>query len=239
MPQLTLVRHGQSTWNQEERFTGWTDVDLTSIGIEQVRFAARQFLDAGLEFDVCFCSVLKRCIRSSWILLEMLDQMWVPLVLDWRLNERHYGALTGQIKADVIKEFGSEQVWRWRRSYEARPPAMESTRLTQALIDGRYANIPTSIIPIGESLADTAKRIRLVWADSIAKALQNNQRVVLMGHGNCLRALIQMLEGIPDRDITKTEIPNASAVTYSLDSHLKVIAKHQFKHMDQKSSEIL
>jgi 2,3-bisphosphoglycerate-dependent phosphoglycerate mutase len=237
--QLILVRHGESQWNREQRFTGSADVDLTDEGSAQMRGAARLIQEAGLEFDVAFTSVLTRCIRSQWVLLDMLECMWVPQVFDWRLNERHYGALTGRLKAEAEQAYGKAAVHRWRRSYDAQPPALDAAAATYVAIDRRYAALRPDEIPSGESLSQTVARARAAWIDSIAPVLQSGQRVLITGHGNGLRALIKIIERISDEDIVQAEVPNGVPIIYELDGKLRVKQKKVLSAPSRKSSEIL
>jgi 2,3-bisphosphoglycerate-dependent phosphoglycerate mutase len=237
--QLTLLRHGESLWNLEQRFTGWADVDLTPEGIAQMRGAAAALRAAGLEFDLAFTSVLKRCIRSQWVVLDALDCMWLPQVLDWRLNERHYGALTGRRKADAVQAHGEGTVKRWRRSYDAQPPAMDAAAAAWVPIDRRYAALQAGEIPASESLRQTVARVQAAWSDSIAPALRRGQRVLVTGHGNGLRALIKILEGVSDEAIVSVEVPNAAPIVYALDGKLQVLHKRTLPVPDRNASEIL
>ncbi|HEU4753532.1 MAG TPA: 2,3-diphosphoglycerate-dependent phosphoglycerate mutase, partial [Armatimonadota bacterium] len=211
---LILLRHGQSTWNQENRFTGWMDVDLSPDGVEEAHHAAWLLRSAGLGFDVAFASVLKRAIRTLWIVQDALDRMWVPVHLTWRLNERHYGALQGDDKARAAARFGAEQVHRWRRSYGERPPALDRSDPRSAHRDPRYAALAPEEIPDGESLADTTARLMPYWNDAIAPALRNGRRVLVSAHGNSLRALVKHLDGLSDEEIVGVEIPTGIPLVY-------------------------
>lgn len=237
--QLTLLRHGESLWNREQRFTGWADVDLTLEGIAQMRGAAAALREARLEFDVAFTSVLKRCIRSQWVVLDALDCLWLPQVLDWRLNERHYGALTGRLKAEAVQAHGEAAVKRWRRSYDAQPPAMDAAAAAWVPIDRRYAALQAGELPASESLRQTVARVQAAWSDSIAPALKAGQRVLVTGHGNGLRALIKILEGVSDEAIVSVEVPNAAPIVYALDGKLRVLHKRTLPVPDRNASEIL
>jgi 2,3-bisphosphoglycerate-dependent phosphoglycerate mutase len=237
--QLTLLRHGESLWNLEQRFTGWADVDLTREGIAQMRGAAIALREAKLEFDVAFTSVLKRCIRSQWVVLDTLDCMWLPQVFDWRLNERHYGALTGRLKAEAVQVHREAAVKRWRRSYDAQPPAMDAAAAAWVPIDRRYAALQAGQIPASESLRQTVERVQSAWSDSIAPALKAGQRVLVTGHGNGLRALIKILEGVSDNAIVSVEVPNAAPIVYALDGKLQVLHKRTLPVPDRNASEIL
>lgn len=237
--QLTLLRHGESLWNREQRFTGWADVDLTPEGVTQMRGAAAVLRAAGVEFDVAFTSVLRRCIRSQWVVLDALDCMWLPQVLDWRLNERHYGALTGRLKAEAVHTHGEAAVKRWRRSYEAQPPAMDAAAAAWVPVDRRYAALKAGELPASESLRQTVARVQAAWSDSIAPALRSGQRVLVTGHGNGLRALVKILEGVSDEAIVSVEVPNAAPIVYALDGHLRVLHRRTLPVPQRNASEIL
>lgn len=239
MRQLTLIRHGQSQWNLENRFTGWADVDLTAAGIEQMKIAGSKLKEAQLHFDVAYTSVLKRCIRSQWTLLDTMDCMWLPQRFDWRLNERHYGALTGTLKSEAEATFGEAAVWRWRRSYDATPPAMPEDAALHIGQDRRYLDVPSVAVPRAESLHDTVNRVQAVWDDSIAVSLRAGQRVLVVAHGNCLRALTKLLENLSDQEIADFEVPNAAPVIYELDENLKPVRKRCLLGAPQATSGIL
>jgi 2,3-bisphosphoglycerate-dependent phosphoglycerate mutase len=203
---LVLLRHGESTWNRENRFTGWTDVDLTTTGRKQAQDAGRILREHGFTFDVAYTSVLKRGIRTLWIVLDEMDLMWIPIHSCWRLNERHYGALQGLNKSETALEFGERQVKLWRRSYDLRPPQVE--------------------LPLSESLKDTARRLWPCWQHSIAPALRRQERILIVAHGNSLRALVKYLDGISDNDIADVEIPCGIPLVYELDSDLNRIGSY-------------
>lgn len=217
MPTLVLLRHGQSVWNLENRFTGWVDVDLSENGVAEAHRAGRRMREDGLEFDVAFTSVLKRAIRTLWIALDELDQMWIPVYRHWRLNERHYGALQGLDKAETAARHGDEQVKLWRRSYATRPPAL-SEDAALALRDRRYAEIPPEEMPRCESLADTLARVIPYWESTIAPELQRGRNVLVAAHGNSLRALLKHLDGISDEDIVSLEIPTGVPIVRQVPS---------------------
>jgi 2,3-bisphosphoglycerate-dependent phosphoglycerate mutase len=217
MKQLVLIRHGESTWNLENRFTGWTDVPLTETGIAQAQQAGRLLRDAGFGFDVAFTSVLKRAIWTLWHCLDNMDQTWVPVMHDWRLNERHYGGLQGLNKADMARQYGDEQVLIWRRSYDTPPPALEAHDLRGQRSDVRYAQLQPEQIPLTECLKDTVQRVLPCWNERIAPAIQSGQRVVIAAHGNSIRALVKMLDGIDDEAIVGVNIPNGVPLVYELD----------------------
>ncbi|NIR31379.1 MAG: 2,3-diphosphoglycerate-dependent phosphoglycerate mutase [Gammaproteobacteria bacterium] len=218
---LVLLRHGESTWNRENRFTGWTDVDLTERGVEEAHAAARAIKDAGLGFDVAFTSVLKRAIRTLWIVLDDMDLMWIPVHRSWRLNERHYGALQGLDKAQTAAEYGEEQVLLWRRSYDVRPPALASDDERYAGKDPRYRGLKAEELPRTECLKDTVERFLPYWHEVIAPEIQAAERVIIAAHGNSLRALVKYLDEIEDEDILKLNIPTGVPLVYELDDALK------------------
>jgi 2,3-bisphosphoglycerate-dependent phosphoglycerate mutase len=220
---LVLLRHGESVWNQENRFSGWTDVDLTERGIKQAQEAGRTLKAHGFEFDVAYTSVLKRAIRTLWIVLDGMDLMWIPVHRDWRLNERHYGALQGLNKAKTGKQYGDAQVKLWRRSYETRPPALETQDPRHPCHDPRYHQVPPEQLPAAESLKDTGARFLPYWRDQIAPAVQAGQTVLIAGHGNSLRALIKQLDGVSDAEIVDLNIPTGIPLVYELDEHLQPI----------------
>ena len=221
MHKIVFIRHGESTWNLDNRFTGWTDVDLTPTGLEQAKLAGRLLLAAGFDFDLAFTSVLKRATRTLWHCLDEMDRTWLPVVNHWRLNERHYGALQGLNKADVAQEFGDEQVLIWRRSYETAPPALAADDPRCERNDRRYANLLPSELPLTECLKDTVARVLPFWNESIAPAVLRGKRVVVVAHGNSIRALVKYLDQISDQDIMNLNIPNGFPLVYELDEKLK------------------
>jgi 2,3-bisphosphoglycerate-dependent phosphoglycerate mutase len=225
MSTLVLLRHGESEWNQENRFTGWTDVDLTPNGQLQALDAGRILRDQGFEFDIAYTSVLKRAIRTLWIVLDAMDRMWLPVQICWRLNERHYGALQGLNKAQTGAEFGSDRLREWRRSFEARPPRLETTDKRYPGHDRRYRHLRPDELPLSESLKDTACRLWPFWQHSVSVALREHKTVLLVAHGNSLRALVKYLDGISDTEIAEVEIPMCVPLIYSLDSNLVPIEK--------------
>lgn len=208
---LVLLRHGESAWNKENRFTGWVDVDLAPSGVEEAQRAAQRIKAAGLDFDLAFTSVLKRAIRTLWITLDGLDRMWLPVHHSWRLNERHYGALQGLNKAETAAKFGEEQVHIWRRSFDTPPPSLTAEQVRQEAADPRYAALGAAY-PATECLKDTVARVVPFWDESIARALRAGRRPIIVAHGNSLRALIKHLEGIPDDDIIGLNIPTAQPI---------------------------
>jgi 2,3-bisphosphoglycerate-dependent phosphoglycerate mutase len=225
MYKLVLIRHGESTWNLENRFTGWTDVELTPTGVAQAREAGRLLKAAGHEFDVAYTSVLKRAIWTLWHTLDQMDRTWLPVVNDWRLNERHYGALQGLNKADMARQYGDEQVLIWRRSYDTPPPALEPTDPRGQRQDLRYAKLRPEQIPLTECLKDTVARVLPFWNEVLAPAILSGQRLVIAAHGNSIRALVKYLDGISDADIVGLNIPNGIPLVYELDADLKPIKR--------------
>jgi len=226
MYKLVLIRHGESTWNLENRFTGWTDVDLTATGVEQAKQAGRLIKDAGLDFDVAYTSMLKRAVWTLWHCLDQMDRTWLPVVHSWRLNERHYGALQGLNKADMAKQYGDEQVLVWRRSYDTPPPPLEANDPRSERSDVRYARLKTEDVPLTECLKDTVARVLPVWNDSIAPAIKAGKRVVIPAHGNSIRALVKYLDNIADDAIVGVNIPNGIPLVYELDADLKPIKSY-------------
>ncbi|MDZ7867557.1 2,3-diphosphoglycerate-dependent phosphoglycerate mutase [Acidovorax sp.] len=223
MHKLVLIRHGESTWNLENRFTGWTDVDLTPTGVDQAKNAGRLLKAEGYEFDVAYTSVLKRATRTLWHTLDEMDRTWLPVVHSWRLNERHYGALQGLNKADMAKQYGDAQVLVWRRSYDTPPPALEATDPRSERSDLRYARLDAGQVPLTECLKDTVARVLPFWNESIAPAIQGGKRVVVAAHGNSIRALVKYLDNISDDEIVGLNIPNGIPLVYELDGDLKPI----------------
>jgi 2,3-bisphosphoglycerate-dependent phosphoglycerate mutase len=222
---LVLIRHGESTWNRENRFTGWTDVDLTELGIEQARRAGRRLREHGYAFDIAYTSVLKRAIRTLWLAQDELDAMWLPVVHSWRLNERHYGALQGLDKAETAARYGDAQVLAWRRSYDVPPPALEPGDPRSSVGDPRYAKLSDAQIPRTECLKDTVERFLPLWNEGIAPAIRLGKRVLIAAHGNSLRALVKLLDGISDADIVGLNIPNGVPLVYTLDAELRPLER--------------
>ncbi|HSW19984.1 MAG TPA: 2,3-diphosphoglycerate-dependent phosphoglycerate mutase [Ramlibacter sp.] len=226
MYKLVLIRHGESTWNLENRFTGWTDVDLTPTGVEQAKTAGRLLRSEGYDFDLCYTSVLKRATRTLWHTLDELDRTWLPVMHSWRLNERHYGALQGLNKADMAKQYGNEQVLVWRRSYDTPPPALEPTDPRSERGDIRYARLSPDQIPLTECLKDTVARVLPFWKEAMAPAIRAGKRVLVSAHGNSMRALVKYLDGISDTDIVSLNIPNGIPLVYELDADLRPIRSY-------------
>jgi 2,3-bisphosphoglycerate-dependent phosphoglycerate mutase len=227
MHKLMLLRHGESDWNRENRFTGWTDVDLSATGMEEARRAGRILLEKGFTFDVAFTSVLKRAIRTLWIVLDVMDLMWIPVYRSWRLNERHYGALQGLNKAETAARHGEQQVKIWRRSYDIRPPALEPTDPRFPGHDPRYAGLSDRELPRTECLKDTVARFLPYWHETIGPAIRSGQRVLIAAHGNSLRALVKHLDGISDNDIVELNIPTGVPLLYELDDALQSL-RHEY-----------
>ena len=221
---LLLVRHGQSTWNLENLFTGWTDVDLSAQGIEEARQAGREIARAGLVPQVVFTSVLKRAIRTEWLILEELDLLWLTVQRDWRLNERHYGALQGLDKAQTVAQYGAAQVQIWRRSYDTPPPALDPDDPRHPRFDRRYAGVPPQMLPATESLKDTLARVLPCWEQRIAPELRAGRDVMIVAHGNSLRALVKMLDEMSESAIVELNIPTGIPLLYELDAQLKPLA---------------
>ena len=226
MHKLVLIRHGESTWNLENRFTGWTDVELTPLGVQQAQQAGRLLAAEGFEFDLAYTSVLKRAIWTLWHALDQMDRTWLPVVNDWRLNERHYGALQGLNKAETAQKFGDAQVLAWRRSYDTPPPALAATDPRCERSDPRYARLNPADVPLTECLKDTVARVLPAWNDRIAPAIRSGQRVLIAAHGNSIRALVKYLDGVGDADIVGLNIPNGIPLVYELDAALKPIRSH-------------
>ena len=220
---LVLIRHGESTWNLENRFTGWTDVPLTDTGVAQARQAGRLLKAEGYDFDVAYTSVLKRAIWTLWYALDEMDRTWLPVVNDWRLNERHYGGLQGLNKADMARQYGDEQVLVWRRSYDTPPPLLDAADPRGQRSDIRYAKLAPDQVPLTECLKDTVARVLPCWHERIAPAIRSGQRLVIAAHGNSIRALVKYLDGIADGDIVGVNIPNGIPLVYELDADLKPI----------------
>ena len=225
MYQLVLIRHGESTWNLENRFTGWTDVPLTETGIAQAKDAGRLLSAEGFDFDVAYTSVLKRATHTLWHCLDAMDRTWLPVVHAWRLNERHYGALQGLNKAETAKKYGDAQVLVWRRSFDTPPPALTADDPRCERADRRYEKQQPQDIPLTECLKDTVARVLPFWNESMAPAIKAGKRIVVAAHGNSIRALVKYLDNISDDDIVGVNIPNGIPLVYTLDSNLKQMSK--------------
>lgn len=223
---LVLLRHGESIWNKENRFTGWTDVDLSQKGIEETKKAGQVLKEKGYTFDIAFTSVLKRAIRTLWIVLDEMDLMWIPVYRSWRLNERHYGALQGLNKAETAAKYSEEQVLIWRRSYDTRPPSLEKTDERYPGNDPIYLDLDKKNIPLTECLKDTVERFLPYWHEVLAPTIKSGKRVIISAHGNSLRALVKYFDHINDEDIVKLNIPTGIPLVYELDDELKPIKSY-------------
>jgi 2,3-bisphosphoglycerate-dependent phosphoglycerate mutase len=223
MHKLVLLRHGQSTWNLENRFTGWTDVGLTEQGEAEAHEAGRLLREEGFHFDVAYTSLLRRAISTLWVTLEELDQMWIPVVRDWRLNERHYGALQGLNKAETAEQHGADQVKIWRRSYDTPPPELAADDPRHPKCDARYAGLSPEQLPASECLKDTVDRFLPAWNEVMAPRVRAGEQLLIVAHGNSLRALVKYLDGISDEDIVSLNIPTGIPLVYELDAELKPI----------------
>ena len=226
MYKLVLLRHGESTWNRENRFTGWTDVDLSEKGVEEAKQAGQVLKKEGFLFDLAFTSLLKRAIRSLWIALEEMDLMWIPEIKSWRLNERHYGALQGLNKAETAAKFGEEQVHVWRRSYDIPPPALEKTDPRYPGIDPRYADVNETELPLTECLKDTVDRFLPYWHKTIVPEIRSGKKLIIAAHGNSLRALVKYLDNIPDDVIPGLNIPTGLPLIYELNDDLTPVRNY-------------
>ena len=223
MVKLVLVRHGESEWNKANRFTGWTDVDLSEKGIAEARSGGRILKREGYTFDVAYTSVLKRAIRTLWIVLDELDLMWIPVHRDWRWNERHYGALQGLNKAETAAKFGDEQVLKWRRSYDIRPPALEENDERHPRHDPRYADLDPDDLPACECLKDTVERFLPCWRQTMVPALRSGKKVLVSAHGNSMRAFVKYIDNISDEEIVSVNIPTGVPLVYELDDDLRAV----------------
>jgi len=225
MHTLVLVRHGQSRWNLENRFTGWTDVDLSEQGAEEARAGARLLLAQGLDFDICHTSLLRRAIDTLWIIQREMDRMWLPVHLSWRLNERHYGALQGLDKAETAARYGKEQVFAWRRSYDVPPPPLDPGDPREPGRDRRYADLAPAELPRSESLKDTVARVLPYWEQVIAPQVRQGRRVLVAAHGNSLRALVKHLDGMGEEEVAALNIPTGIPLVYELDANLASLGR--------------
>ena len=226
MLRMVLLRHGESQWNLENRFTGWTDVDLSEKGIDEARAAGRLLKDAGFTFDVAFTSVLKRAIRTLWIVLEETDRMWIPTRKNWRLNERHYGALQGLNKAETADRYGKDQVMLWRRSFDVPPPPLERSDKRFSGNDPRYGALNAEELPLTESLKDTGVRVLPYWENTILPVLARGAKIIVAAHGNSLRSLVKHLDNISDEDIPAVEIPTGKPLIYEFSNDLKPVKRY-------------
>ncbi len=226
MYKLVLTRHGQSKWNLENRFTGWTDVDITEVGESEARKAGKLLKEAGFEFDVAYTSVLTRAIKTLHLILEEMDLLWIPETKSWKLNERHYGALQGLNKAETAEKHGDEQVHIWRRSYDVKPPALEESDERNPKKDSRYADLDPNELPLVEDLEATVERVLPYWEGEIAPKIKSGKKVIISAHGNSLRALVKHLDGLSGEEIVGVEIPTGKPLVYELDSDLKPIKKY-------------
>ncbi|MFQ5704389.1 MAG: 2,3-diphosphoglycerate-dependent phosphoglycerate mutase [Gemmatimonadales bacterium] len=233
MKRLVLLRHGESTWNKENRFTGWTDVDLSEKGVAEAHEAGKTLLAEGYTFDVAYTSVLKRAIRTLWIVLDEMDLMWIRVYRNWRLNERHYGALQGLNKAETAEKHGEAQVKRWRRSYSTRPPELDRTDERFPGNDPRYADLAATELPVAECLKDTVARFLPYWQDEIAPAIGRDERVLIAAHGNSLRALVKHLDGVSDEEIVGLNIPTGVPLVYELNDDLSPIRSYYLGDADK------
>jgi 2,3-bisphosphoglycerate-dependent phosphoglycerate mutase len=232
MYKIVLLRHGESTWNKENRFTGWTDVDLSEKGIQEAKQAAELLKADAYTFDVAYTSVLKRAIRTLWITLDGMDLMWIPVYRHWRLNERHYGALQGLNKAETAEKYGNEQVHLWRRSYDVRPPALEPSDSRYPGHDPRYKNVSAADLPLTECLKDTVARFLPYWFETIVPAVKSGQNVLVVAHGNSLRSLVKHLDNISDEEIPELNIPTGVPLVYEMDNDLKPITHYYLGDQD-------
>ena len=223
---LVLLRHGESLWNKENRFTGWTDVDLSEKGISEAKAAGETLKKEGFVFDIAFTSVLKRAIRTLWLTLDEMDLMWIPVYRNWRLNEKHYGVLQGLNKAETAAKYGDEQVLQWRRAYDVQPPALEESDKRHPINDACYKDLDKNDIPATECLKDTVERFLPYWHETIAPTIKEGKRVLIAAHGNSLRALVKYLDDIADEDIVKLNIPTGLPLVYELDKNLKPIKSY-------------
>ncbi|MBF0559848.1 MAG: 2,3-diphosphoglycerate-dependent phosphoglycerate mutase [Nitrospirae bacterium] len=226
MIKLVLVRHGESAWNKENRFTGWTDVDLSEKGVEEAKKSGQILKEAGFDFDIAYTSVLKRAIRTLWLVLDEMDLLWIPVFRSWRLNERHYGALQGLNKSETAARYGDDQVHIWRRSFDVPPPALEITDPRYPGSDPRYKELSRQDLPVTESLKETIARFLPYWHETIAPVVRSGKKVIIAAHGNSLRALVKYLDGISDGEITKLNIPTAIPLVYELDENLKPLRNY-------------
>ena len=230
---VVFLRHGESQWNKENKFTGWTDVDISEKGVNEAHSAGELLLKEGYTFDAAYTSVLKRAIRTLWITLDEMNLMWIPVTCSWRLNERHYGALQGLNKAETAAEYGDEQVFVWRRSYAVAPPALSPDDERNPANDPRYSSIPREELPLTESLQDTVARVKPYWENEICPQIKAGKKILIVAHGNSLRALVKILDNVSDDEISQVNIPTASPLVYELDENLKPIRHYYLGNKDE------
>jgi 2,3-bisphosphoglycerate-dependent phosphoglycerate mutase len=233
MTKLVLVRHGESAWNKENRFTGWTDVDLSEKGKQEALKAGQTLKTEGYSFDVAYTSVLKRAIRTLWTIMDEMDLMWIPVYRSWRLNERHYGALQGLNKSETAAKYGEQQVYIWRRSYDTPPPALNENDKRFPGFDKRYKDLDSRDLPLTESLKDTVARFMPYWHEVLAPAIKSGKKVIIAAHGNSLRALVKYLDNIPEDEIAELNIPTGVPLVYELDGNLKPVCHYYLGDQDE------
>ncbi len=238
MYKIVLLRHGESTWNKENRFTGWTDVDLSEKGIQEAKEAAKLLKEGGYTFDIAYTSVLRRGIKTLWIVLEEMDLMWIPVYRSWRLNERHYGALQGYFKSEMAKEVGEEQVLIWRRSYDIPPPALKTSDPRYPGNERKYAELTSDELPLTECLKDTVARVLPYWHNTITPTIKSGKKVLISAHGNSLRALVKYLDNMPDEEVVKLNIPTGVPLIYELDEDIKPITHYYLGDAEQIAQAI-
>ena len=238
MYKVVLLRHGESTWNKENRFTGWTDVDLSEKGVQEAKEAAILLKEGGYTFDIAYTSVLRRGIKTLWIVLDDMDLMWIPVYRSWRLNERHYGALQGYFKSEMAKEIGEEQVLIWRRSYDVPPPALKTSDPRYPGNEKKYADLNADELPLSECLKDTVARVLPYWHEIITPTIKSGKKVLVSAHGNSLRALVKYLDNMPDEEVVKLNIPTGVPLIYELDDDLKPITHYYLGDAEQIAQAI-
>ncbi|MCK4480607.1 MAG: 2,3-diphosphoglycerate-dependent phosphoglycerate mutase [Candidatus Lokiarchaeota archaeon] len=238
MYKVVLLRHGESTWNKENRFTGWTDVDLSEKGIQEGKEAAKLLKEGGYTFDIAYTSVLRRGIKTLWIVLDDMDLMWIPVYRSWRLNERHYGALQGYFKAEMAKEVGEKQVLIWRRSYDVPPPALKTSDPRYPGNEKKYADLKADELPLTECLKDTVARVLPYWHEIITPTIKLGKKILISAHGNSLRALVKYLDNMPDEEVVKLNIPTGVPLIYELDDDLKPITHYYLGDAEQIAQAI-
>jgi 2,3-bisphosphoglycerate-dependent phosphoglycerate mutase len=233
MHKVVLLRHGESSWNKENRFTGWTDVDLSEKGIQEAHQAGQTLKKEGYTFDIAYTSVLKRAIRTLWIALDEMDLMWIPVIRNWRLNERHYGALQGLNKAETAQKYGEEQVHIWRRSYDTQPPSLEKSDERYPGKDPRYKDLTEEELPLTECLKDTVARFVPYWEEIITTSIKQRKNVLITAHGNSLRALVKYLDNISEKEIVELNIPTGIPLVYELDENLKSMNSYYLGNQEE------